>query len=262
VTLLRGQDVPRGLPGALKFYHTICKPLTRLVWRESKKVIANSKGLAEIAKRTSSGIDIPVIPNGIDLGQYYPLPDRGKENTVSIIFTGRLRPWKGLNYLIESIDQIKRETQQQAFPEFCLKIAGVGPKEGSLKELVRQKGLEKEVRFLGHLDEDELIKACQESDIFVNPSLSEGMPNAVLEAMACSLPCVATDVEGNNELVREGESGLLVPPEDSLALAAALRKLIEDRSLREELGRKGRKIVEEGFSWQRTAEKLMDIIKI
>ncbi|MGB2661348.1 MAG: glycosyltransferase family 4 protein [Candidatus Omnitrophota bacterium] len=262
VTLLRGQDVPGWLPEILKFYHVICKPIIRLVWRESEKVIANSRGLAEIAKRSAPKMDIPVIPNGIDPELYCPLPGRKKEDKVSIIFTGRLRPQKGLNYLIESIGQIKRETQRGSFPDFCLKIAGAGAKEGFLKDLVKQKGLEKEVRFLGRLDEDELIKAYQESDIFVNPSLNEGMPNAVLEAMACGLPCMVTDVEGNNELVREGENGLLVPPKDPLALAAAFRKLIENGSLREQMGRRGREIIEEGFSWQRTAEKLMDIIKI
>jgi glycosyltransferase involved in cell wall biosynthesis len=264
VTLLRGQDVPGWLPEVLRGYHAFCMPMIKYIWNMSEKVIANSRGLAVMANKSAPNLEIISIPNGIDTQKYSPFfdhYDRGKK--VSIFFSGRLRFQKGLNYLIESISQIhdQKLKEEGNIPDFCLKIAGSGPKEGSLRMMVREKGLGDVVHFLGYLNEEELIEEYHRSDIFVNPSLNEGMPNSVLEAMACGLPCIVSNIEGNDELVIDGKNGLLIKPKDILDLAGSIEKLLVDTPLRRAMGSFGREFVMRNFTWQKTAEKLMAIIQ-
>jgi glycosyltransferase involved in cell wall biosynthesis len=263
ITLLRGQDVPGWLPEMLKNFHAVCKPIIRLVWRKSERVAANSRELAELAKRTVPNMDILSIPNGIDAGLYCPSSDQKQPDRVEVFFAGRLRYQKGLDCLIGSIGRLKKDGYEKAgrFPEFRLRIAGCGPLEDFLKKLVREKGIEKEVVFLGHLDENELIDAYQHSDVFVNPSRYEGMPNALLEAMACGLPCVVTKVEGHDELVKEGENGFLVPKESESTLADAIGRLIVNETLRKKMGRRSREIAIENFTWKATAHEFLKIMR-
>jgi glycosyltransferase involved in cell wall biosynthesis len=102
------------------------------------------------------------------------------------------------------------------------------------------------VEWLGH--RPEILHVWQETDIACLPSYREGLPKSSLEAMACGLPVVTTDVPGCRETVREGENGLLVPPRDPVALAAALRRLIEDAPLRQRLGQRSRERAVQEFS--------------
>lgn len=258
ITLLRGQDVPGWLPKILKRYHAFCKPFIRYIWRNSKKVVANSAGLKSMAMKTSPDLDILSISNGVDTNKYFPAIQKNKSGVVTILFTGRLRFQKGLPCLIEGVDMLKHD--KNCTKRFCLKLAGYGPEEVNLRSLVAKKKLEKEVIFLDHLDEEDLIREYQAADVFVNPSFNEGMPNSMLEAMACGLPCVATDIEGNNELIKVGHNGFLIPQKDAPALANALLKLIEDDMLRERMGKESRKIIIENFSWEKTAKKLEDLV--
>ena len=94
-----------------------------------------------------------------------------------------------------------------------------------------------------------------ESDCFVLPSLSEGMSNALLEAMATGLPCIASDIAGNNNLIRDRHNGILVPPKDELALAKALLELSQDEGLRQRLGQAARCTVEEQYSLHSVAQR-------
>ena len=120
LTLLRGQDVPGWMPGVLKKYHALCKPLIKHIWRKSNKVIANSAGLQQMAGKTLPDIDIRSIPNGIDPERYSPKEKDNKE--VSIFFSGRLREQKGLSYLFEGVRLLK----EMGVSGFHLKIAGTG----------------------------------------------------------------------------------------------------------------------------------------
>jgi glycosyltransferase involved in cell wall biosynthesis len=257
ITLLRGQDVPGWLPEKLKNYHVICKPLIRHIWNQSTKVVANSVGLARMANATNNDLDIPVIPNGVDADKYTYMPEKTVSENVKILFCGRLRYQKGLTYLLEALAKIK---SRKNMPDVILEIAGFGSEEGNLRQLSKRLGLENEVRFIGQLDENKLVETYQQSDIFVNPSLNEGMPNSVLEAMSCGLPCIVTNIEGNNEVVRNGQCGLVIPPKDTDSLADALSRLIKDRDERERFGRMSRRVIEEEYSWRKTAEQLMSIV--
>ena len=125
-------------------------------------------------------------------------------------------------------------------------IAGEGAEREALAQSARDNGVGETVEFLGEVSDVPGVLA--RADIYVQPSFQEGLPNAVLEAMAMGLPIVATRVSGNEDVVADGDNGLLVPPGDPDALAAALRRLVADPALALRMGRRSREIVESRFS--------------
>jgi glycosyltransferase involved in cell wall biosynthesis len=153
----------------------------------------------------------------------------------------RLVPLKGLSYLLLAVAELRPE-----FPNLRLEIAGRGPLQGELEREANRLGLTGHVGFLGW--QREIGPVLRSWDIFVMPSLDEGLPMAVLNAMAEGLPVVATSVGGLPELVEDGRTGYLVPPRDSLALARRLRRLLLEPERRSALGAAGRERVRNRFS--------------
>jgi glycosyltransferase involved in cell wall biosynthesis len=158
-----------------------------------------------------------------------------------ILAVGRLHRQKGYDYLIRALATVKRE-----IPTVKLLIAGEGEEKNNLKNLVKSLDLSKEVILAGLCREVE--KLFNFTKLFVLPSLWEGMPNAVLEAMAAAKPVVATRVGGVPELVIDGETGILVPPEDPESLARAIVKLLRHTAQANSMGNAGRERVQEHFS--------------
>lgn len=148
-----------------------------------------------------------------------------------------LEPRKGQRYLIEAAIQI---------PELILVLVGEGPDRAVLQHQARAAGVQDRVIFLGHRTDIPNLLAC--CDVFVLPSLAEGLPLSILEAMAAGKPVVASAIGGNSEVVIDGETGLLVPPGEPLALACAIRKLLMDTTLAVRLGASGRHRVRENYS--------------
>ncbi len=190
---------------------------------------------------------IRTIYEGIDLA-LYPSPQplarhrAGEIKTVGTV--AHLSPEKGLSYLIDAAAMIPGIQDRARFV-----IVGDGQCRKDLEQQVRRYRLEKCVRFLGFLDAP--LEQLSRFDIFVLPSLSEGLSSAILNAMAASLPVVATEVGGIPELIRNGDNGLLVPPADAKALARAIEDLIDDTEVAERMGRRGREIVQERFTLER-----------
>jgi glycosyltransferase involved in cell wall biosynthesis len=144
---------------------------------------------------------------------------------------GRLSPEKGFDVLVRAFARIA-----PWFPDWTLQILGTGPQRGQLEDLADSLGVRDNVRWAGWVEEPE--SALLESGVFVLPSRYEGFPNALLEAMACGLPCIASACDsGPAEIIRDGVDGLLVPPENVDALADALRQLVSDEDKRARLGR-------------------------
>jgi glycosyltransferase involved in cell wall biosynthesis len=188
---------------------------------------------------------VRVIANGVDARQFQPGARRGN-GSFRIACVGRLIFNKGPQFLIEAAPEVL-----QAHPEAEFVLVGDGPLRARLEERARELRIGHRVDFLGsRSDVAAILQGC---DVLVRPSLLEGMPLAVLEAMACGLPVVATPVAGTSELVRDGENGLLVRPADPGALAGAILRLMEDEPLREAQGRRGRRLVERGHSWDAVA---------
>jgi glycosyltransferase involved in cell wall biosynthesis len=142
-----------------------------------------------------------------------------------VLSAGRLSPEKGHDYLIDAVSKILSTS-----PQLKLKvlIAGSGPSERKLKEQLNKKGLQERVELVGHCSDMNGLFSI--ADLFVLPSLSEGSPNVLLESMAARVPIVATKVGGVPELVKDGESAILVPPGDSESLKKAIIELLMNRS--------------------------------
>jgi glycosyltransferase involved in cell wall biosynthesis len=185
---------------------------------------------------------VRVIYNGIEhKSQVRPL-DFAREfpGKTVVLSAGRLAHQKGYPFLIEAAALLRDRDDLQFL------VAGRGSDEGRLKAHVRRLGLESRFRFLGYLDDpDPALAGC---DCFVLPSLFEGMPNAVMEAMALGKAVILTDVNGARELVEDERSGLIVPPGDPSALASAIRRAADDRDLRVRLGREAQIRVRERFT--------------
>ena len=255
ITFLRGGDVPGWLPEDLKTYHALTKPLIKYIWRQSKLVIANSRGLRDLALKTDPEQEIEVIPNGVDTDFFTPSSRKTILEHLRLFFAGRLTVQKGMEYLIDALSLLKIQFPNHAI---LLTVAGYGPIQESLQKRAAELTVQTSIRFLPWLSQEDLKKEYQATDIFVFPSLYEGMSNVVLEAMASGLPIVATAIAGNEELVKDGENGFLVPVRDSKALAHAIAKFIEDPTLVSRMGELSRKIVLENYGWGQIARRIYD----
>jgi glycogen synthase len=251
VVSLRGGDVPGFRPYDFWLYHRIAVPFLRIIWRQASLLVANSTGLRDLARRFDANVDIEIIPNGVDLDRY-SAPER-HWTSPRILSAGRIVHQKGLDLALEALSGL-REFQ------WSWRVAGDGPQLPSLKLAAREKHLEACISFLGWQGAEQLRQEYVGADLFLFPSRHEGMPNAVLEAMACGLPVIATRIAGNEELVVDGETGLLVPADDIPALRKALRDLLGDGKKRARMGRAGRARVEQGYSWQKVAAEYQSIL--
>ena len=138
-----------------------------------------------------------------------------------------------------------------------LTIIGDGPDRDKLQNLARDAGVNDSISFCGAVED--IIPYLQKSALFVLPSLSEGLSNVLLEAMACGLPIVATRVGGNIDLIRDGENGILVETENSNQLSEAMKKLLQDKALAKKLGSEARKTVEQRFSLISIADRYLSL---
>ena len=251
VVSLQGGDVPGFMSDELAIHHKISGPVISAVWRQAAAVIANAEGLAGLARTHAPDIDIDVIPAGADLDAVQPASAPTLEGPVRLLFVGRLVGQKGLDVLFGALALMKDHQ------DWTLTIAGEGPLKDELALAAQQLGIGGRVTFRGWLERGQLPAVYKDADAFVLPSRDEGMPNAMLEAMAAGLPVIGSKVSGLEEVVVDGETGLLVPPEDVDRLNNALRHIIEDRDLTFKMGLAARKRVEERYSWQYAADAYM-----
>jgi len=251
IVSLRGGDVPGFRPYDFAFYHRIISPVLSRVWQKAGAVVANSRGLGELAGQFDSRVKIRIIPNGVNITQYSPPEDRDWD-PPQMLFVGRLVYQKGLDLLIRALGNLK------SIP-WKLTLVGEGPHQPVLEGKADELGIAERIEFKGWLRGGVLTQQYRDANLFVFPSRHEGMPNAVLEAMACGLPVLATQIAGNQELVIPSKTGLLVPPEDVSALQNALGSLLPDSETKAKMGNAARKLVEEEYSWDQTAAQYLSI---
>jgi glycosyltransferase involved in cell wall biosynthesis len=206
---------------------------------------------AGLRVRTCRASRTVVIHNGVELDR--PRREPGPAaRPFTVLSVGRLRPPKDFRTLVGAMAALERGSVR-------LRIAGDGPERAALAAEVARLGLDGDVELLGtRSDVDELLA---DADLFVLSSESEGLPMSVLEAMAAGLPVVASAVGGVPELVREGETGTLVPPGDSAALASAIRRIAEDPALRDRLGIAARARAEREFSLARFQRDHLEVYR-
>jgi glycosyltransferase involved in cell wall biosynthesis len=254
---LRGGDVPGFLPNNLKYYHLFTNKLTKLVWKNSISVVANSAGLKELAQKTAQTIkkEVEMIPNGVDIDIFKPAFKKNENDRVKLLFVGRLSEQKRVDYLIEALKNLVGD----GLTDVCCEIIGDGPLKKELLNLTNQLNLKKYVKFLGWINRDDLLVHYQDADIFVLPSSDEGMPNVLLEAMAIGLPIIASNISGNNELVKSGVNGFLFNSKSEFN--EVLKKLIKDGELMRKMSTQSLRL-SENYSWFKTSEQYLEIFKV
>lgn len=253
------------------YYGPVISGLIRLIERllagiTDRIVTLTERGSEEHVRLGIAGADkFTTIPSGITLSAFRSArtdpaakrkelglpPDGPVVGTV-----GRLVPIKGHAWLVRAVPQVVAE-----FPAACFVFVGDGPLCGELRQLGDALGITPHLMFLGtRQDVPDCLAAF---DLFVFPSLNEGMGRALIEAMAAGLPVIATCVGGIPDIVTDGTNGVLVPPRDAKALAAAILKLLRDRRRMAVVGEAAKKRVGERFdagSMVREIERLYDVV--
>jgi glycosyltransferase involved in cell wall biosynthesis len=250
VVSLRGGDVPGSEPGLTLMYRLLAG-LRRLILRESRAVIANSQGLKEMSERADP-IPVGVIANGVDTDYFQPGPERGAGSPFRVVFVGRFQKQKNLLFLLE---QFAATVRRLPTIEISLDLIGDGPLRQEIEAKVVALGLTDRVQLRGWLRGTQLLAAYQGADCVVNPSLYEGMPNVVLEAMACGLPVIASRVAGNDTIVCDHVNGFLFDLDNPAVFGERLEALARDRALARSLGARARAIAMAGYSWSSVAAK-------
>jgi len=216
--------------------------MERLLLRRADAVICPSQDLAD--SLAGSGVGhrrLHVLHNGIILENWPFRPRRTRGGPLRVLYVGRLSREKNVVALLEACSALLR-----AGRSIRLSLAGEGlEREGLVRHAARLRPAPP-ADWMGH--RTDVADLLHQADVFVNPSSAEAMPNSVLEALACGAPAVATDVGATRELIRHEQTGLLTPPGDVEALAAAIARLEDMPDFAQELAVRGRMHVEKGFS--------------
>jgi glycosyltransferase involved in cell wall biosynthesis len=225
------------------------RKVSPLLFRASDRLIAVSRAVALHARRLGAQEErIVLVPNGVDLVGFAPAERKPFDGKLRVVFVGRLIFNKGPQYLVRAAARVLAQRRDVEFL-----MVGDGPMRSQLERMAAELGVGDALQFLGlRKDVPEILAGA---DIFVRPSLLEGMPLTVLEAMACGLPVVATRIAGTVEVVEEGATGFLVEPGNITQLADRLCVLLEDGDLRREMGQRGRMLVESGHDWDDIAQQ-------
>ncbi len=202
------------------------------------------------------------IPGSVDTEKFRPAQERTLEHTTVeriIMCVARLEYGKGVDVLLHAWAKMMHACNEKSELRPILHLAGEGKFRKQLERMALELGIQDSVRFLGN--REDITALLQQAWGFVLPSRWEGMPNALLEAMACGLPCVATRVSGSEDLIADGSNGLLVEPEQPDELARALQRIIEDTEFAERLGQEGRKTVVHDYQLTNIVEQCLELYR-
>jgi len=259
VCSLRGSDI-----------HTY--PYTnKLVYRLTSRVISHADQILSVSnalRLSAEKIDKPkrqieVIYNGCEI------PDsvkndggRGElrtqlgisESDFAILFVGSIERDKGIYELINSFISLSAK-----YTHLHLILVGDGPDRQAVQNILTSGGTNRNVHVLGKRSHQEVFQWLKASDLFVLPTYNEGLPNALLEAMACGLPVIATKVGGIPEVVKDGENGILIEAKDVNVLYQAINKILTNTDAAKKMGKTAHALIEQEFSWQNNVQKMIKI---
>ncbi|MDQ7815052.1 MAG: glycosyltransferase family 4 protein [Patescibacteria group bacterium] len=238
--------------GKLGFLH-------RKIFQRADAVHAISRFLADWATKMGFKGKPEVVPNGVDIAKFTRSisPDKRTElregfgfteDDVVLVTASRLSLKNGVDDLIRALSYLPSNHK--------VLIAGEGEDADKLRVLVEQKGLKERVVFLGKRSHDELPGILQSADVFVRASLSEGLGNSFLEAMASGLPIVGTPVGGIPDFLRDGETGVFCKPRNPESIARAVEFLTSEKDMHDRIIRNGLALVKERYSWVTIAESI------
>lgn len=231
--------------------------LKGMIVRSPDKVTVISSALQSIVKDLGRE-DAVVIPNGIDTkmfeGTLTKIPGR-------ILFVGRLEKMKGIDVLLRAFAQLKIPQQHPSSGAAHVRIVGHGSQRQSLEQLSRDLGISDRVVFVGRIDPSAIASEYMQAEIFCGLSRSEALGNVFLEAQAAGCAVVASNVGGIPDIVKDGETGLLIPPDDIEAATKALERLLSDKDLCQKLAANGQKNAN-GYDWLRIAKMYAEVYSL
>lgn len=232
---LRSQAVP------VWFQEIYLKTVGRFTFNSADKIITFTE--REKEDMIAVGVKpekIVIIPNGVDTEVFHPV-EKDSSNPFTVIWVGRLSAGKGLKYAILGFEKFL-----QRVPSALMYVVGDGPYLESAQAYVNGKGLDTSIIFTGRVDNEEMLSYYARSSVYLMTSMSEGMPRTLLEAMACGLPVVCTDIPQLVPIIEAG--GIVIHKKDVEEVVAALERLYGDGNLSEGFGLSGRKKIVGGYS--------------
>ena len=238
-------------------------PLFKLIFKKANKIQAISKFLADFGRSMGHKEPIKIIPNGVDLDVF---SQKFSDNTkielrniigknsgdIFLVTTSRLVYKNATDDIIKALTYLPKN--------ISLVVIGKGIEGSLLQRQANDLGMGERVKFLGFLPSEEIPKYFSICDIFVRPSRSEGFGNSFIEAMASSLPVVATPVGGIVDFISDKETGVFCSPDNPQSIAEAVKLIINDKDLREKIIYKAKFLVTENYSWDRIAMDMRDLV--
>ncbi|MFO0718727.1 MAG: glycosyltransferase family 4 protein [Candidatus Paceibacterota bacterium] len=238
-------------------------PLFRQIFKRANVVQAISNYLANFAKNMGYAGDVEVIPNGVDT--YIFSRDYGEQELgalrwqfhketkdVFLVTTSRLVTKNAVSDVISALHFLPNNVK--------FLIVGVGPLEKSLKKLALDLGVDKRVIFAGFVEYKEIPKYLKISDIFIRPSLSEGMGNSFIEAMAAGIPVIATPVGGIPDFLKENKTGLFCKVQNGESIALCVNKILDNEKLRKDIVSNALKMVAKEYDWAHIVRQMEDSV--
>jgi glycosyltransferase involved in cell wall biosynthesis len=252
VVSIRGSDVPghdRDRPSLL---YRVATPLVRRVWKRAGALVCNSDDLRNEVLRVCPGLDLKLIPNGVDTDRFSPTTEPRHKTDLELLYSGRLIRLKNIDVVVKAIALLRQQGLRAS-----LRIVGRGPHEAFLRQLAASHRVEEAVEFVGAIKHGEMHLAYQRADLYVQLSDVEGMSNSILEAMASGLPIITTRVGGASDLI-DGNGVVLDRPEVG-EVAAAIRSFFDDASLTRSQGRRSRQLAQR-FSLETAAQRYLELL--
>ncbi|MEK7575045.1 MAG: glycosyltransferase family 4 protein [Patescibacteria group bacterium] len=239
-------------------------PIFKMIFTKADRIQTISRYLADWAKDMATQAPITVVPNGVDTDRFtaenakFSPAERNRirdtwgvgAEDVLLVTTSRLVEKNGVSDIIEALQYLPENVK--------LLIVGVGSLESALKQKTKNLQMEARVLFLGFVSHGKLPPFLWASDIFIRPSLSEGMGNSFIEAMAAGLPVIATPVGGIVDFLKDGETGLFCEVGNPKSIAQKVQKLIKDEESRDYIIRTSYIMVAERYDWSLIAHRMKE----
>jgi glycosyltransferase involved in cell wall biosynthesis len=233
------------------------------VLKTAAKIIITQPGYLQSSSYLAKYRDkIEVIPNGVDVEKFQPIQASDNEDKSTIFFLSVLdefHKYKGLDYLLEALKIVKNNV-----PDVKLIVGGKGVLLDHHQEMAASLGLKDNVEFAGFIPDEEIADYYSQASVFVLPSISslqEGFGIVALEALACQTPVVTTDIVGVAQDLKQIKGGIVIPPRDTHKLADAITQILSDAQMQKEMGQRGRKLVQEKYTWKGVASSMEKVYK-
>jgi len=237
-------------PPGERMLSKLTSKLHRETIRRCDRVITITNQVKKIYSNFMDEERITTIPLGVDTNLFRPQRETLNTGTHEILFAGYLYRLKGVEFLIKAV-----RAASEKRGDIKLRIVGTGPDKPDLARLVEALRIREKVIFEGFVPYTRMAEYYRQCDIFCFPTLGEPFGKAIIEAMACAKPVIASNVGGPAEIIQDGKTGVLVPPAQPKILALKILELLDDKNIMRKIGANARKAAIEKYSWEKIAEK-------